>query len=281
MLDMFNGTELAIGEEIARGKTKIISTVLGKSGVVDVFNMNTLTAGNGKKSAVIVGKGLLCNEIACRVFELFRARGIPVAYFGPNGRRAFLAPQCTMLPYEIVVRFVAEGSFVKRNPHIARGTALDTPVVELYLKTSGQRFGDLQLPCDDPYMTWDYKTREACLWLPDIPLSQQRPVAIIRPPHVQHLKQIMNLSLKAWTMLRDELALQDAILEDGKDECGFDQNGRILIADVITADEWRMSCWGVQLSKQFFRDDYRDWRDDAELLHRYQWAADLTRRFSQ
>lgn len=276
MKDFVSQSEIPARDVIARGKTKIIS-LTERPDTVDLFSMNTLTAGDGKKFNVIVGKGATCNEVACRVFELMRNRSVPVAYYGPNGERSFLAPRCKMLPYEVVVRFAADGSYLKRNHNVRRGTRCEVPIVEFYLKTSGRRWGDIELPCDDPLITEHHGA--FALWRPSKVLSMQEPIVLKDLPGQEHIAAMRALVLKASLILRDEFYRQRADLIDLKWECGLDRRGWLLLADVMTPDEWRLQVCGVDLSKQFFRDHYQDWRDDEELLRRYRWARDITRNF--
>jgi len=63
--------------------------------------------------------------------------GIPTHYVNggeDDDDNEMLVRRCTMIPLEVVVRGVAAGSFVKRNPAIARGTILAPRLIEFFFK---------------------------------------------------------------------------------------------------------------------------------------------------
>jgi len=45
-----------------------------------------------------------------------------------------------MLPYEVVVRREAHGSYLKRNPHFSKGQLFPQLIVELFLKTKDKNW---------------------------------------------------------------------------------------------------------------------------------------------
>lgn len=71
------------------GKTKIVTSVLGDSNIAIVTSKDDITAGDGAKRDILVGKAELATSTTCNVFEFLRSRGIPVAYIGRDGPTTF------------------------------------------------------------------------------------------------------------------------------------------------------------------------------------------------
>ncbi|PIR83496.1 hypothetical protein COU19_00130 [Candidatus Kaiserbacteria bacterium CG10_big_fil_rev_8_21_14_0_10_56_12] len=126
---------------LIEGKTKVLYPIAGRDGFAHVTSKDDITAGDGKKHDKIEGKGALSNQTTCNVFLLLKACGIPVAFEERAGPTTFVAPLCTMLPYEVVVRRAAYGSHLKRNPHLTKGHVFPHLLVEFYLKTSEEVAG--------------------------------------------------------------------------------------------------------------------------------------------
>src|SRR4029078_8329559 len=122
------------GALVTEGKTKKIYRINGSSDLVSVIAKDDITAGDGAKHDIIPDKGRLANQTTCNVFRLLKACGLPVAFVEQDGPTSFIAPPCTMLPYEVVVRREAHGSALKRSPHYAKGQLFPKLLVEFYLK---------------------------------------------------------------------------------------------------------------------------------------------------
>src|SRR5438128_8937851 len=111
----------ALGPLVTEGKTKKVYAVKGGSGLVTVVAKDDITAGDGAKHDIIPDKGRLATATTCNVFRLLKTCGLPVAFDEQDSAISFSAPKCDMLPYEVVVRREAHGSYLKRNPHLAKG----------------------------------------------------------------------------------------------------------------------------------------------------------------
>src|SRR6202007_1357610 len=107
-------------------------------------------AGDGAKHDIISGKSALANGTTCNVFRLLKACGIPVAFEEQDSATSFIAPKCQMLPYEVVTRREAHGSYLKRNPQYAKGQLFPKLIVEFYLKTKDKNWKGKPLVADDP-----------------------------------------------------------------------------------------------------------------------------------
>src|SRR5215510_6834585 len=90
---------LSLGALVTEGKTKKIFRIAG-SDLVAVVAKDDITAGDGAKHDIIPDKGCLATATTCNVFRLLKACDIPVAFEEQNSATSFIAPPCTMLPYE-------------------------------------------------------------------------------------------------------------------------------------------------------------------------------------
>ena len=133
-------TKHALGALVTEGKTKKIYQVTGDSDLVTVISKDDITAGDGAKHDIISDKGRLANRTTCNVFRLLKACGLPVAFEEQDSTSSFIAPKCFMLPYEVVVRREAHGSYLKRNPHFSKGQLFPQLIVELFLKTKDKNW---------------------------------------------------------------------------------------------------------------------------------------------
>ncbi len=264
------------------GKTKRITPILdGKIGIVQSFD--TLTAGDGATKVELPGKGEMATRTTCNVFEFLQKHGVALAYIGRDGPDTFITRICDMIPIEVVVRKIATGSYLKRNPEVQEGFMFREPVVEFFLKTSGRKFENTELPCDDPMLRWDRKGSVCHLYFPDRP-HEQGYICQLPYPLQEHnslkrdlmvceriAKRVEYLLGLAWYKLGGDL--YDFKLEFGK----LPDTKQIVLADVLDCDSWRVVWWrdsqnGIQLSKQ----KYRDGDSLEDVLAVYRVAAALT-----
>ena len=133
---------------LAEGKTKKIIDFGG--GQVLVRSKDDITAGDGAKHDVIAGKAALSTATTSNVFRLLKGVGILVAFDAQENETEFIAPKCRMLPFEVVVRREAHGSYLKRYPGATKGDVFSDLELEFFLKTSGKRWEEHELPKDDP-----------------------------------------------------------------------------------------------------------------------------------
>ena len=125
------------GLEVARGKTKALFEYEGQPDVLVVQQFDGITAGDGARRNEIPGKGRLAAQTTARVFRLLNLCGLPTHYLSggeDDDNNEMLVRRCTMIPLEVVIRGVAAGSLVKRNPAIARGSVLVPRMVEFFFK---------------------------------------------------------------------------------------------------------------------------------------------------
>ena len=263
---------------IIEGKTKILAPLWPGAEFYLVTTKDDITAGDGAKHDVMVGKAELSTRTTCNVFDYLKARDVPMAYVHRDGPTTFVTKICKMIPVEVVVRHVATGSYLKRHPDVADGTAFDVPVVEFFFKTTGRKIGDQELPCDDPLMVWADGGCDLCL--PNKPLAEGYICRLdLSIPDAEDLRRQLevceNLALSVGVYLRNAWQLLEGVLYDFKLEFGTLPDGTIVLADVVDCDSWRVKRKGVQLSKQ----GYRDGDDLNQVLDVYSLAASLTDRW--
>src|SRR5476651_234446 len=270
------------GALVAEGKTKKIHAVKGSSDLATVVAKDDITAGDGAKHDIIPDKGRLATATTCNVFRLLKACGLPVAFVEQDSAISFVAPQCTMLPYEVVVRREAHGSYLKRNPHLAKGQLFPQTIVEFYLKTKDKNWKGKPLVADDPFMQFSDDAKEIKLFNPAKPLQGQQPFLVLSASEVfsradesKMFPEMRRIARKAFLVLEKAWQLEGGTLVDLKVEFGFDAKGGLLLADVIDNDSWRVLESGAYIDKQVYRDGGA--LDDVAAKYRH--VADVTSRF--
>ncbi len=289
-----------VSRMIAQGKTKDIFSVFYQPTLVIIRNRDDLTAfDDPTKTVTIPGKGPAVTATTCRVFELLRQAGLPIAYREQYSETDFLALRCQMIPLEVVVRRYAYGSALKRCPELLQGYRSSLPprfenlVVEFFLKTSG---GQLVMPNgqvlidglspeegeEDPLIPdplarpWKLLHSKKRLYTPESDLGKEvDPYQLLSPQFKEHVKTMRSIAVAAFTVLEKSWqALGGFRLIDFKLEFGFISINNLCIADVIDSDSWRL--WdhnNKDLSKQTFRDG----GSPEEVLANYQLVAGLSR----
>jgi len=272
----------SIGALLAEGKTKRIHRIDGVPDLVAIVSKDDITAGDGARRDIIPDKGRLANATTCNVFRLLKACGLPLAFEEQDSATSFLAPPCAMLPYEVVIRREAHGSYLKRMPHLAKGQLFPRLIVEFFLKTKDRNWKGKPLPCDDPLMLHDDGEAQIRLFDPAKPLHGQQPFLVLATSEVfgredegTFFAEIRRIARQAFLILEKAWQLEGGALVDLKVEFGFDPKGRLLLADVIDNDSWRVIESGAYIDKQV----YRDGAALEEVAARYRRVADITSRF--
>jgi phosphoribosylaminoimidazole-succinocarboxamide synthase len=223
------------GIEIARGKTKVLYENPGQPDQLVVAQSDQISSGDGARRNVIAGKGRLAAQTTARVFRLLNLCGLPTHYLTggeDDDNNEMVVRRANMIPLEVVSRGVAAGSFVKRNPGIARGTLLVPRVVEFFFKDDAAH---------DPMIA------------PDQIIAR----SIATPQEVGIMSELAHLTFDilshAWR--RRDVLLIDLKIEFGRLASGENQ-GQLVIADVIDNDSWRLWPQGreeLMLDKQLYR----------------------------
>jgi phosphoribosylaminoimidazole carboxylase/phosphoribosylaminoimidazole-succinocarboxamide synthase len=271
-----------LGALVTEGKTKKIHQVQGKPDLVVLVAKDDITAGDGAKHDIIPDKGRLATATTCNVFRLLKACDVPVAFEVQDSPTSFVAPSCSMLPYEVVVRREAHGSFLKRSPHIARGQLFPKLIVEFFLKTKGKEWKGKALVCDDPLMLYSEETSQIRLFDPAKPMQGQEPFLVLPQSDVfshkdeaKFFPEMARIASQTFLVLEKAWQLEGGTLVDLKVEFGFDTKGRLLLADVIDNDSWRVVESGAYIDKQV----YRDGGALDDVAEKYRRVAEITARF--
>ena len=272
----------SLGALVAEGKTKKIHLVKGSSDRVTVVAKDDITAGDGAKHDIIPDKGRLATATTCNVFRLLKACGLPVAFVEQDSAISFVAPKCDMLPYEVVVRREAHGSYLKRNPHLSKGQLFPQALVEFYLKTKDKNWKGKALIADDPFMQFAEDAKQIRLFNPAKPLQGQEPFLVLAGSEVfgrddegQIFPEMRRIARQAFLVLEKAWQLEGGTLVDLKVEFGFDAKGGLLLADVIDNDSWRVLEAGSYIDKQV----YRDGGALDDVVAKYRHVAEITSHF--
>jgi phosphoribosylaminoimidazole carboxylase/phosphoribosylaminoimidazole-succinocarboxamide synthase len=272
----------SLGALVAEGKTKKIHLVKGSSDRVTVVAKDDITAGDGAKHDIIPDKGRLATATTCNVFRLLKACGLPVAFVEQDSAISFVSPKCDMLPYEVVVRREAHGSYLKRNPHLSKGQLFPQALVEFYLKTKDKNWKGKPLIADDPFMQFAEDAKQIRLFNPAKPLQGQEPFLVLagsevfgRDDEEQIFPEMRRIARQAFLVLEKAWQLEGGTLVDLKVEFGFDAKGGLLLADVIDNDSWRVLEGGSYIDKQV----YRDGGALDDVVAKYRHVAEITSHF--
>jgi phosphoribosylaminoimidazole-succinocarboxamide synthase len=250
------------GIEIARGKTKVLYENPGQPHQLVVAQTDSISAGDGARRNEIAGKGRLAAQTTARVFRLLNLCGLPTHYLTggeDDDNNEMVVRRANMIPLEVVTRGVAAGSFAKRNPGVQRGTLLVPRVIEFFLKDDAQH---------DPMIS------------PDQIVGR----SIAAPQEIGIMTELARLTFDilshAWR--KRDVLLVDLKIEFGR-LAGGENQGQLVIADVIDNDSWRIWPQGreeLMLDKQMYRN--LQTVDEAaleEVKRAYERVADLVGTF--
>jgi len=252
------------GTEISRGKTKVLYAYPRRDDALIVVQQDGITAGDGAKRHTIAGKGRLAALTTSRVFRLLNACGLPTHYLGggeDEDGNEMIVRRCEMIPVEVVVRGVAAGSYLKRNPGTKAGNVLAPRLVEYFFKDDSRH---------DPQYTADQIVEENIATRFELGVMSDL------------ARLVFEILSHAWRQ-------QNVLLVDLKVEFGrakTDDGGtEIVLADVIDNDSWRIWPGGDQalmLDKQVYRNIAAPSSDDLDAVKsRYEEVAERVARFQK
>ncbi|NJN15551.1 MAG: phosphoribosylaminoimidazolesuccinocarboxamide synthase [Oscillochloris sp.] len=243
---------MELTQKLTEGKTKIVYAHPEDSALAVLLHKDGITAGDGARRSEIPGKGALAGRTTANVFALLNRAGIATHFVAAPADTCTVVRRCAMIPLEVVMRRLASGSFLKRNPAVAEATRFDPPLVEFFLKDDAAH---------DPLIT------------PEQIAAQ----AVATPAEIA---QMAAEGRRVFAVLEQAWAELDVTLVDLKIEFGRSETGALLVADVIDNDSWRIWPGGDKsrmLDKQVFRNATQV---DDELLagirERYALVAELT-----
>lgn len=231
-------------ELLYEGKAKKVF----KTDTVDQYYLefkDSLTAFNALKKGTFENKGQLNRDIAARLFEYLKSRGIESHYVALDGTNGMIVKKVDIIPFEVVVRNILAGSTAKKLG-IEEGVALSEPLVEFYLKND---------ELADPFVS-------------------EEQIRIIYEMLPATMNEIKNYALKINDHLKELFAGIGIRLIDFKVEFGKDSQNQILLADEITPDCCRL--WDVKTNEKLDKDRFR--RDLGSIKESYE---DVNKRLIQ
>lgn len=218
----------------------------GKSKRVYVKDESTLilefkddvTAGDGTVRASAIGKGILCARTSAYFFKMLEIEGVRTHFIEFDGYRRMLVRRLSIVPIEVIVRNYAYGSLMKRMPLYRILQNLDPPLIEFHYKDD---------VLHDPLVL---------------------PEDIVKTGLVteDELKAIADTALTINRILTSIFSKYGLRFVDLKLEFGRDSSGKLLVADEISGDTFRViDETGSHLDKEVFRKT----RETGPLLKAY------------
>ncbi len=245
-------SKVQLGPLLAEGKTKQIYAHPTDKNLVYMVNKDQITAGDGVRRNEITGKSRWSTITTANIFRIVNQAGLKTHFVDQPDEVTLLVRNCTMLPIEQVQRRIATGSFLKRNPEVKEGHRFEPVLVEFFYKDDANH--DPQID-EAGIIKLALATQEEIDWM------------------AAEGRKVFEALEKAWAKV-------DVTLVDLKIEFGRDQQGQLMVADVIDNDSWRLWPGGDKnrmLDKQVYRnlEEVTD-KDLQDIADRYALVADLT-----
>ena len=205
-------------KQLYEGKTKNVM-LDEETGIVHLFFKDSATGENGvfdpgsnTVGGSVEGKGKVGLAVSAYFFELMEKNGIPTHYLGSDIEKGLMKVRNLTVPrLEFIVRYETAGSMCRRFT-LPEGIVFDPPYAEVTLKDDEQ---------GDPLIS-----ERICLMK-----------GILLPGQYDEAIEIVK---KVGEVLKSELASMNLKLIDFKIEVGYDETGKIFVADEITPDIWRI-----------------------------------------
>ena len=205
-------------KQLYEGKTKNVM-LDEETGIVHLFFKDSATGENGvfdpgsnTVGGSVEGKGKVGLAVSAYFFELMEKNGIPTHYLGSDIEKGLMKVRNLTVPrLEFIVRYETAGSMSRRFT-LPEGIVFDPPYAEVTLKDDEQ---------GDPLIS-----ERICLMK-----------GILLPGQYEEAIDIVK---KVGEVLKVELASMNLKLIDFKIEVGYDESGKIFVADEITPDIWRI-----------------------------------------
>ncbi|XP_013114956.1 bifunctional phosphoribosylaminoimidazole carboxylase/phosphoribosylaminoimidazole succinocarboxamide synthetase [Stomoxys calcitrans] len=207
-----------LGKLLIEGKTKQVYELPSHPGHCLILSKDRITAGDGARAHDLAGKAEISNTTNGLIFQILNAAGLNTAYVKPAGPKAFIAKNCTMVPIEWVTRRLATGSFLKRNPGVPEGYRFSPPKQETFFKDDANH--DPQWS-DEQIISAKFNFNGLLIGQDEVDIMKKTTVLVF---------EILE---RAW-------ATKNCALIDMKIEFGVDQQGNIVLADIIDSDSWRL-----------------------------------------
>lgn len=179
-------------------------SMTGENGVFD--------PGSNTVGGSVEGKGKIGLTISKFFFELMEKNGVPTHYIASDIDAGLMQVRNLTVPkLEFVLRYYTAGSMCRRFS-LPEGIPFDPPYAEVTLKDDIQ--GD--------------------------PLISERLCIMKGLLKEGQFDEAQNIVIKVGEVLKNYLATLNLTLIDFKIEIGYDENGKLYVADEITPDIWRV-----------------------------------------
>ena len=99
-------------EQLYEGKAKKVFAT-DYPDLLIVSYKDDATAFNGLKKGTIAGKGIINNQMSNRLMMLLEKQGVPTHFVKELNERETLVKKVRIIPFEVIVRNIAAGSFSK------------------------------------------------------------------------------------------------------------------------------------------------------------------------
>lgn len=258
---------------VIEGKTKRV-WYSNTQGEVLIESKDDITAGDGARRDHITGKAELATETTANCFGLLERAGIPTHFRGRHNETTFRADEVTMIPIELVTRRVAFGSYLKRNPDVESRTEFDDVVFEMFAKDDANHDPKLEI-VDGKVFQYQPDRVVGPDALIDVAEVDESKFGL----SLEQVELLKQLAVDTFEVLETSWRDQDVKLVDMKIECGITEDGRVVVADVIDNDSWRI--WpGGDPTKMVDKQLYRDGQSLDYVADKYTWVAEATRQFN-
>ncbi|HEX7168480.1 MAG TPA: phosphoribosylaminoimidazolesuccinocarboxamide synthase [Acidimicrobiales bacterium] len=131
---------------LTEGKTKIVEDA--GNGEVLIRSKDDITASDGAKHDVLVGKAAASTRTTGNIFRLLERSGIPTHFVDRVDDVTFRARNVQMIPLELVARRYATGGIMDRLPQLRDGTVFEELVFEMFEKDDANH---------DPLLQFDFE----------------------------------------------------------------------------------------------------------------------------
>ena len=212
-------------EQLYEGKAKKVFATEDPQLLIVQYK-DDATAFNGLKKGIIVGKGIINNQMSNRLMAMLESEGVPTHFVKELSQRETLVKKVSIVPLEVIVRNIAAGSFSKRYG-VDEGVVFDQPTIEFSYKND--ELGD--------------------------PLLNTKHALALKVATPEEIETIERYSLKINKILKSCWLSCGVILVDFKLEFGRLADGTIVLADEISPDTCRL--WDSKTHEKLDKDRFR------------------------